>query len=180
MSDYDDAVIRDIIDNIIRREGGFSDHPNDRGGRTKYGVTQRTWNAYRAKHDPLLSPSSVRNIDVNDARQVYRTMYVEPLAWIEDEALLDLAADCAVNHGMHRATRWLQRAAGVEEDGIIGPVTRSGVNSEPDWCYTELLKIRLRFYVEIATDEFDKLELAEDSDLVFLMGWINRLAEFIE
>ena len=38
--------VRHIIKEIIRREGGYVNHPNDRGGPTKYGVTHKTLSRY--------------------------------------------------------------------------------------------------------------------------------------
>jgi lysozyme family protein len=35
-----------MFDDVLRREGGFVDHPADRGGPTKYGITQRTLGHY--------------------------------------------------------------------------------------------------------------------------------------
>jgi len=47
---------------------------------------------------------------------------------IEDGRLRALVVDAGVNHGVRRAAKWLQRAAGVEEDGIVGPRTLAAVN----------------------------------------------------
>ena len=37
------------------------------------------------------------------------------------------ALDAAVNHGVGTSVRWMQRAAGVAEDGSFGPVTLAAV-----------------------------------------------------
>ena len=50
---------------ILRWEGGFVDHPADRGGATNKGVTQRVYDAWRARQGQ--APQSVRLIE--DARQ---------------------------------------------------------------------------------------------------------------
>lgn len=170
----------EIIDEIIEREGGYVDHPNDRGGPTKYGITQQTWNRFREKHDPEDGgPIDVADIDERDAHMVYEADYVEPFEFINDSDLHGLVVDCAVNHGVTRATQWLQDAAGVKADCIVGPVTQAGVNATPDYVRRMLLRRRLKFYVAIATDDFDHLPSAEDSDLVFLPGWINRVCDFL-
>jgi lysozyme family protein len=41
-----DNPIASIIDGIIDREGGYVDHPNDPGGATKYGITERVARAH--------------------------------------------------------------------------------------------------------------------------------------
>lgn len=39
-------TVEEIIEGIIHKEGGYVNHPNDRGGPTKYGVTQKTLSRY--------------------------------------------------------------------------------------------------------------------------------------
>lgn len=168
-----------IIDEILRREGSaYINDPHDRGGPTKYGITQKSWDAYRERHkkviDGLAIPEFVRNIDRDDAVAFYRTEYVAPFEWIMDERLLGLVVDCAVNHGKHRVSTWLQEAAGVTVDGVVGPITKAAVNAAPELVYRRLLKRRFKFYAEIATDQ-----QPVDPDAKFLRGWINRACEFI-
>ena len=40
-----DKNFEKIVQLVFGSEGGFSNHPNDRGGRTNYGVTQATYYA---------------------------------------------------------------------------------------------------------------------------------------
>jgi lysozyme family protein len=169
-----------IIDEIIRREGGdqFTDRPSDRGGPTKYGITQKAWDDYLNAHgyarDATLPPF-VRDIDRTAARHFYFAMHVTPFVWIVDDALRELVVDCSVNHGRTRATRWLQLAAGVEPDGVIGPKTRAAANtSSAHELYVDILRRRFRFYALIASDQ-----LPADPDLPNLRGWIARACEFI-
>lgn len=169
MTDYE------IIDRIIEREGGdkYTDRPSDRGGPTKFGVTQRAWREYRARHaEPL--PEHVRDLTLEHARQFYWIEHVAPFEWIADDALRELAVDCSVNHGRTRATKWLQEAAGVVADGAIGPKTRAAVNTKASVVYAKLLRRRFKFYAEIASDQ-----LPADPDLPNLRGWISRGCEFI-
>ena len=44
-----DKNFEKIVQLVFGSEGGFSNHPNDRGGRTNYGVTQSTYNGWRRK-----------------------------------------------------------------------------------------------------------------------------------
>ena len=57
------------------------------------------------------------------------------------------ALDAAVNHGVGNAVRWMQRAAGVADDGAIGPVTLAAIGRAD---VTDLVlrfnAERLRFY----------------------------------
>jgi lysozyme family protein len=166
-----------IIDDILRREGSsFTDHPNDRGGPTRFGITQKAWMPYKLANKTHYRslPLNVKDLTREQAVEFYRAMHVAPFEWIKDQELLALVVDCGVNHGVVRATKWLQLAAGCEVDGIIGPITRAAVNTAPRLVYVEVLRQRLRFYAKIATDQ-----LPNDPDLPFLRGWINRACEFL-
>ena len=75
------------------------------------------------------------------------------------------ALDAAVNHGIGNAVRWIQRAAGVADDGIIGPATLAAVaRSEAADLVLNFNAERLEFYAKLGT--FD----------TFGRGWTRRVA----
>lgn len=156
-----------IVDNILRREGSeFTNRKSDRGGATKFGITQTAWDDHFVHVD-------IQDINSAQAREFYERIHIAPFNWIIDEPLKDLVVDCGVNHGVSRATKWLQEVAKVEIDGIIGEQTKHAVNTKKD-LYKPLLKLRFRYYAFIASDQ-----LPADPDLPNLRGWINRALEFI-
>jgi lysozyme family protein len=158
-----------IIDNLIRREGGYVNNPNDKGGPTKYGITLDTLSQYRKQR---CTAADVAKLGEAEAREIYRRRYVAPLAWIIDAAALGLAVDMAVNHGGMSAARMLQRAARVKDDGVIGPATKAAVNGmAPTALFRRLLAERVKFYGRIVQ--------ADRSQAVFIAGWLNRVAEFL-
>jgi len=164
--------IKQLIDDILRREGGFVDHAADRGGATNYGITQETLANWRSRS---VSVDEVRDLTEDEAREIYAARYVvEPrFSDIEDEDLAALVVDCAVNHGPTRAARWLQKAAGVTTDGKVGPITLEAVNSQDGMdLYCAVLAERCRFYGRLIT--------RVPSQAAFAAGWANRVAEFIE
>ena len=161
-----------ILDDIIRREGGFVDHPADRGGPTKYGITQRTLSEWLKRE---ATREDVESLTEPAARSIYFDLYLrEPrFNQIEDERLRALVVDSGVNHGVRRAAKWLQRAAGVADDGIVGPRTLAAVNgSDSAALYRKVLAQRAIFYGKIITND--------PSQAVFAHGWMRRLAEFID
>ena len=161
-----------MLDDILRREGGFVNHEADRGGPTNHGITQATLAAWR-QHP--VTVDEVRSLTEAEARAIYLGRYLtEPkLDRIHDPYVLSLAFDSAVNHGPQRVIRWLQKIVGVVDDGILGPRSEVAINSyEPVRLYQRLLARRITFYGEIIS--------RDHSQSVFALGWLRRAAEFVE
>lgn len=163
----------EIIDAILRREGAaYTDHAADRGGPTKYGITQATLAKVRGKP---VTPADVQNLTEIEARQIYLDRYVRKPGFdrIADPQLRALMVDAGVNQGPERALAWLQRACGVTADGVFGPTTERAVNElAPRMLRAKVTAARARAYGRLITD--DPLQAT------FAAGWANRIAEFIE
>jgi lysozyme family protein len=112
----------EAFDKLIGHEGGFSSHPEDPGGSTKWGVTQRVAvrNGYRG---------DMRDFPRDTAKAIYRQHYWDGIRAEELPAALRFHVfDAAVNSGVRQAIKWLQRAVGVGDDGVIGPMTIEAAN----------------------------------------------------
>jgi len=172
-----------IIDDLIRREGSeFSNHPADKGGPTKYGITQRTLQRHR---EAPVSIDDVRNLTETEARMIYWKDYVDGpgFALIQDPALVGLLVDSSVQHGADDAIAWLQRALKVKVDGKLGPVTATAANSRPlRTVYAEVLAQRCSYYGRLVSDDPKRVQAAIAGfrlQAENAAGWNNRLAEFI-
>lgn len=158
-------MIEQIITDILKAEGWdtFTDHPADRGGPTKWGITEAAYGG------------DVRNITEAEARLFYRRKYiVEPhFDEINPTFLMAVVVDAAVNHGTRRAAKWLQRAVGATQDGRVGPQTLARVRDQ-DTTVTVLkfLSYRVKFYGYLVT--------RDPSQAVFAHGWNNRAAKWLE
>ena len=97
-----DMTDAEIIDRLIRREGGFVDHKDDHGGSTKFGITKRTLSEWRG-HD--VSRAQVQALTIDEAREIYVRLYVEPFAVVTDGPLKELLVDTAVHSGVGKAKR---------------------------------------------------------------------------
>lgn len=105
-------------------EGGYSDHPQDPGGATMKGVTQRTYDAYRRRQkQPTRHVKQITNAEVE---RIYRGQYWHAVK-AEDlpEGVAYCVFDAAVNSGPARAVKWLQSVTGAQVDGIAGNETIS-------------------------------------------------------
>lgn len=150
----------------LRWEGGFSDHPNDPGGRTMKGVTQRTYDAWLAKQGK--SGIDVRDISKGEVEAIYQDGYWLAANCADLRPDLDVVQfDTAVNMGPNRSVKMLQTAVGVSVDGGFGPVTKAACTAcDPPEIIARYCEIRESFYRRIAT---------RPGQHVFLKGWLNRL-----
>lgn len=165
--------IDDIITDVLKAEGWdtYTNHPADRGGPTKWGITQKAWAGWRG-HD--VTPEDVMEITEPQARDFYEAEYViGPRFNLLPERLAPLVVDCGVNHGVRRATKWLQLATGVKNDGFIGPVTLTAVqNTNPLAVYIRICAHRSRLYARIVAHDA--------TQVAFIRGWANRNTKWLD
>jgi lysozyme family protein len=143
-----------------RRKVGYVNIAQDRGGETKYGIAQ--------KKNPNIV---VADLDLEKAMQVYFDEY-----WLKgkcDQLLYPLSTlhfDGCVNHGVGRANRFLQRALGVEQDGVIGRMTlAAAANASQEVLIKQISNLRAEFYLAIVRND--------PSQQMFLNGWMRRINE---
>ncbi len=163
-----------ILDDILKREGwpAYSDDPADRGGPTKGGITQATLAAWRGRP---VTAAEVAALGEAEARAIYARRYiVEPkFDRIADDGLRHQVVDIGVLHGPGRATKWLQAAVGVADDGIFGAGTTAAVNAaDPQALGLRLAATRVR--------KIGRIVQADPAQLKWLGGWLNRATFFID
>ena len=150
---------------LLAHEGGYVNHPRDPGGATNMGVTQKTYSTFRrAAGKPEVS---VRSISESEVASIYRTSYWLMVRADDLAAGLDYAVfDFGVNSGPSRAIRFLQKAAGADVDGIIGPKTLAAVaRHKPEDLINAILDARLAWLRTLDTwNDFGR-------------GWSNRIAD---
>lgn len=153
-------------------EGGFSDHPNDPGGRTFKGVTQAAWTAWLKLRGRLSSSrADVLAATPNKVRALYLDSYWTPSHADECPLPLCLAQfDAAVHSGPGRAIRLVQEAAGVTIDGIWGPKTRQAIQAADPTALALASVSRRRSFLLALVANRPNLS-------VFRKGWLNRLAD---
>ena len=151
------------FDLLITHEGGFSNHPDDPGGATMYGITEVV-----ARAEGYTGP--MRELTLDFAKQVYRKRYWDACRCDQMPDVLRYPLfDAAVNSGPGQAIKWLQSAVGVKVDGAIGPVTQQAVNmAAPQPTRQKMIGNRLRFMTQLSNwPSFSK-------------GWARRIAAILE
>jgi len=165
-------MIDAIIDAILLREGGYVVHPSDRGGPTKYGITLLALETWRGAP---VTADDVRDLSMDEARQILRERYVEApgLQTLGFGAvLMEQLIDHAVLSGPRTAIKDLQMILDVPADGVIGPVTRAAARGYPSQRLAiELVKQRVERLVGIVHHD--------PTQVVFLRGWVARALSFL-
>lgn len=168
----------DILDMIIRNEGGFVNHPDDPGGATKYGITRKTLQAWRGAPVAI---DDVKALTKDEAREIYRERYARKPRFsdIRDERLRAQVIDAGVLAGPRQAAKMLQRAAGAADDGIVGPNTLRAVNrADPVVLNNRVMVERIKHLAKTAARR--KNGRGEPIDQrAFLVGWMNRATKFL-
>ena len=160
----------DLIDEVIQREGeAYTNHPNDKGGPTKWGITLATLSSYRKKQ---CTAKDVEELTRQEAKAIYSSIYAEPFSFCKDMEIHELLIDSAVNHGVGNAAKLLQRAIGVEDDGSIGPKTKMAVIAYRGSLFNAVFAERLTFYGRIVKNN--------PSQSVFIEGWMNRMGKLLK
>lgn len=165
----------DIIDEIIRREGGSKEtnDPDDSGGRTKYGISERA------------HPKAWEDGDVSyaEARQIYEKIYILGEKFnLLPETLKHQVVDHGVPSGPDTAARILQQVLGVPVDGVIGPTTLEAIKNYPSGKLfgvevpgSVLLNLAFR---DARAIHYATIAKRRPKDLKFLVGWLKRSQEF--
>ena len=151
----------DVVDAVIKREGGLVNDSSDKGGLTKYGISQRAF----PKED-------ISSINEAKAKKLYLTHYWRPCK-VErlPEAIREAYFDMVVNMGQGRAVKLLQQACNQKGsdlivDGLIGPKTiKASKRLEKD----RLTAFRVLHYAKIV--------LNDSSQMKFYYGWYRRSIE---
>ncbi|MFL6764127.1 MAG: glycoside hydrolase family 108 protein [Sphingomicrobium sp.] len=176
-----------LIDGLIEREGGYVDHPADKGGPTCFGITQAV-----ARAQGYAGP--MRELPRDEAVTIYRRLYwlrprLDEVTVRSDRIAAELF-DTGVNMGPAVAVTFLQRALtalnrngqdfpDLTPDGRIGPATLGALD-------TFLAKrgrssgetVLLRALEALQGERYLRLAERRPANEAFLYGWLaNRIGE---
>ena len=151
------------FEKLLKHEGGYSDHRDDPGGKTRYGVTEAVAREVGYRGD-------MRELPLDLAQRIYKERYWDA---VQAENLPPdvryIVFDGAVNSGVSQSVKWLQRACGVHDDGVIGPITiRAASTLHSEGLRRRILAQRLRFMAKLPNWP------------AFSRGWANRICDLLE
>lgn len=154
------------FDKVMQSEGGYVWDKDDVGGETNLGVTAGAWGAYLGR--PINS-GEIKALTKDTVKPFYRQMYWDKVKGDDLPVGVDYAVfDFAVNAGVARAAKFLQRAVGAVDDGVIGSGTLGLVaKADPQKTLDNFADQKQRFYNGLATNN--------PSQQKFLKGWLARV-----
>jgi len=151
---FDEAFVR-----LLGNEGAYANDPRDPGGETMWGITKRV-----ALANGYAGP--MREMTQAQAKAIYLPLYwnaahIDSLPY----ELRFHVFDAAVNSGVGQSVRWVQRAVGAVDDGVVGPETLGALATVPG---------------SVAAARFNGQRLQFMTSLkawpAFGRGWANRIA----
>lgn len=177
-----------LIGEVIDREGGYVDHPADRGGPTRFGITEAVAREYGYRGD-------MRHLPLETAQQIYADRYWHPNRLDSIVTLSDALAVYLFDYGVHsgpgRPGRDLQRLlnvlnrreqdyADIVVDGAVGPATlgalRGYMSARGPAGMTVLAEslnaLRKAFLVDLSE--------RRESQEAFTFGWLRRVLELTQ
>lgn len=182
--------VTDIAKEIIAREGGFVNDPDDPGGATKYGVTIHTMRrlGLDLDGDNEVTEADVRRLTRAQAAEIFvRHYFYDPKIDRLPDVLHATVFDMYVNAGAH-AVRILQRLLRdmrieVAVDGAIGPQTIAAAHkaaaAAPHHIADAYGIARRNYYYALADRRAASRKYARRRD-GGKGGWIRRAEEFID
>jgi lysozyme family protein len=152
---------------VLKQEGGFQKDPKDpgnwTGGKVGRGELKGTKYGISAASFPL---TDIEGLSEGEAKEIYRTAYWQE---IRGDDLPDpygfLLLDAAVNQGVPRAVKTLQKSLGVTVDGVVGKETIGALKSLSSGFAGRYLTDRVFSYIN--TENFD----------IYGRTWVRRVID---
>jgi lysozyme family protein len=177
--------VDELIDELIEREGDYVNHPADKGGPTRFGITEAVARAHGYR-------GSTADLPREEAEAIYRRLYwLRPRFDAVAERAPKVAAelfDTGANMGPAVAATFLQRAltalnrngkdyTDLVPDGRVGPTTLAALDAFLDVCGRDRGEtVLLRALEALQGERYLRLAEKRPANEAFLYGWLaNRL-----
>lgn len=174
--------ITKIIAGIVDREGGYVDHPNDRGGPTNWGITEKVARENGYMGDMKTMPKHV-------AIQIYENKYVKKprFDWVENinSAIAEELVDTGVNMGIEWPSLWLQQCLNalndqgefypdIAEDGHIGNQTINALQAYLKQRGSQGTSVMLTALNCLQGARYIELTRRREKNEDFIFGWLRK------
>ena len=177
-------MVEELIEEVITREGGYANHPADRGGPTRWGITQQVARAHGYGAD-------MRSFPRAEAAAIYRRIYwlrpgLERVAPLAPQIAAEMF-DTGVNMGPAIAVGFLQRALNALNRGAADYADIAAgtvVDDETERALDAFMAKRgaggetvlLKAIEALQGERYLRLAEQRPANEAFLYGWLaNRL-----
>jgi lysozyme family protein len=160
------ASIENAIPFILEKEGGYVNNKNDKGGKTKYGISEHQY--------PNLD---IENLTQQDAINIIEEDYWNPnfLDKILSQSIANQCLSLIINMNPVVAIKIIQvainennrRLIDLKIDGIMGIQTINTINSSNSYLIDNIKIQACIHYLELVD--------IDNTKITFLRGWIRRI-----
>ncbi len=175
--------IEQYLDELIKREGGYVNNPADRGGATKYGITEAVAreNGYKG---------NMKDLPLDVAKAIYKKQYwtaprfdqVNAVSSAVAEELLDTGVNCGTGFAkplLQRALNLLNNQgkagyADLEVDGVYGSATLGALKTYLSKRGKEGEKVLVRVLNIMQGQRYIEICERNPKQEQFFYGWINN------
>ena len=140
--------------------GEYTNHPDDSGGPTRWGITIPVLTRHRGRR---CTAEDIKNLTKTEAEKIYLIQFVRPFDGLADPLRVNVI-DMGINAGQMRAILLCQQLVGAVVDGVIGAETRM---LSKDSIWNEL-------YVGARLMYYESLILTNPKNKTWRNGWRRR------
>jgi len=173
------TTIDQMVDTILKHEGGFVNLKQDRGGATNFGVTIKEYGDYLGRPATV---EDVRLMKKETAREIFKKKYYyAPKIDKLPTEIQPVIFDACVLYGPKRAIIFLQRVlndhgATLVDDGVLGDKTVTLAFSTVTILGASTI---IRAYVKKRIEFCEAIVRNNPSQKIFIKGWTNRANSFL-
>lgn len=169
------AKFESFAGKLLRLEGGYVNHPLDRGGPTKYGVILTVWqeHGHDKDGDGDIDAEDIKKLSEGDAKYIAKKIFWDYFLadLILNQSLAEFIVDWGYNSGRKTVAKIVQRVAKATVDGIVGPQTVTAINCADQELLFNALKIERKVFL-------NNIIKRRPDQIVFYDGWMNRVNSF--
>lgn len=183
---FDKSVAR-----VLKHEGGYVNHPNDKGGATNMGITQTTANNYKHLWSKYNWDGNMKTLPVGLAKEIYKLGYWDKVKGDHLEKIHPLLADHLfdfyvtsggwavkqLQEGLNLLNDRQRDYADIGIDGALGSGTLNSLRAYAKRRGKEGVERLILMLVMMQANFYLNIARKNESQESFVNGWVERTAK---